>query len=129
MTFDPRETYVHLAAGGEGRTVPGGDAFWSLPDAQLEAFGHGWLVAEFTFDADWPQWEMHPAADEFVYLLSGAADLLLERAAGVERIALVAGRAVLVPRGVWHTARVHSPSRMLHVTMGAGSRHKPAAPA
>ena len=32
--------------------------------------------------------------------------------------------AVLVPRGAWHTANVHSPSVMLHVTMGSGTQHR-----
>ncbi len=126
MTLNPQETYVHLAADGAAQVVAGGDAFWSLPPERIEAFGQGWLVAEFTFDADWPNWEVHPEADEFVYLLTGEAELWLERAEGVERIAMQAGRAIVVPRGVWHTAKVRAPSRMLHVTRGAGSRHKPA---
>ena len=126
MTFDPQQTYVHLAANGAAQALPGGDAFWSQPPDQLDAHGRGWLVAEFTFDADWPNWEVHPEADEFVYLIAGEAVLLLERPEGVERIAMQAGRAVVVPRGVWHTAQVKVPSRMLHVTMGAGSQHKPA---
>lgn len=124
MAIDPTSTYIHLAADGEGRTVPGGDAFWSLPANEIERFGHGWLVAEFTFDADWPNWEMHPQADELVYLLEGAADLLLERPEGIEHVTLAGRGAVLVPRGVWHTAKVHAPARMLHVTMGAGTQHR-----
>ena len=33
--------------------------------------------------------------------------------------------AVVVPKGVWHTAKVLAPSRMLFVTMGAGTQHRP----
>jgi hypothetical protein len=36
--------------------------------------------------------------------------------------------AVVVPRGVWHTARVHAPSRMLHVTLGAGTETRAVKP-
>jgi mannose-6-phosphate isomerase-like protein (cupin superfamily) len=125
MAIDPRQTYVHLAADGAATELPGGDAFWSQSDAELDRFGRGWLVAEFQFDADWPNWEMHPDADEFVYLLSGSADLLLEGPGGTETIALRERAAVLVPRGAWHTATVHAPSRMLHVTMGSGTQHRP----
>jgi mannose-6-phosphate isomerase-like protein (cupin superfamily) len=125
MALDPRQTYVHLAADGVAAELPGGDAFWSQPQAEIEKVGHGWLVSEFAFDADWPNWEMHPDADEFVYLLAGSADLLLERPDGTQTIALRERAAVVVPRGVWHTAKVHAPSRMLHVTMGSGTQQRP----
>jgi len=70
---------------------------------------------------------MHPNADEFVYLLSGSVELLLEQALGVKSVALQGRGAVVVPRGIWHTAKVLAPSRMLFVTMGAGTEHRPCA--
>jgi len=33
--------------------------------------------------------------------------------------------ACIVPRGQWHRAVVHEPSELLHVTRGAGTRHRP----
>ena len=69
---------------------------------------------------------MHPNGDEFVYLLSGSVELLLEGAAGVKSLSMPGTGAVIVPRGVWHTAKVHAPSRMLHVTLGAGTETRPA---
>jgi len=125
MTLNPRDTYVHLSSEGLGQTVPGGEKFWALPAQELDRFGRGWLVAEFEFDDDWANWEMHPEADEFVYLISGSIDLLLELPDGTKRVAIDGEGAVLVPRGVWHTAKVHRRSRMLHVTMGAGTQHRP----
>ncbi len=122
--ISPQHTYVHLAAHGMADIVPGGPQFWAQPQAQIERYGHGWLVTEYTFDADWSNWEMHPQADEFVYLLEGAIDLLLEGAAGVETVVIAGSGAVVVPRGVWHTATVHAPSRVLHVTLGAGTQHR-----
>lgn len=121
-----QETYLQLHADGRIGRLSGGDAFWSMPPAALDAVGRGWLIAQFHFTADWPTWEMHPNGDELVYLLSGAVDLCLERATGIEVIALRDSGAVLVPRGVWHTARVAAPSRMLHVTLGAGTQTRPA---
>jgi len=126
VSFDPAETYVHLGPGGSAETVPGGEGFWSLPEADLDRFGSGWLVTEFEFSSDWPSWEMHPEADEFVYLLSGAALLLLEEAGGLREVPLRQRAAAVVPKGVWHTARVGEPSRMLFVTRGRGTRHRPA---
>ena len=68
---------------------------------------------------------MHPAGDELVYLLSGSMDLVLFEDGG-ERLVPLRGRvACVVPRGVWHTARVHEPSEVLHVTRGAGTEHEP----
>jgi quercetin dioxygenase-like cupin family protein len=126
MTLNPRKTYVGLDADGTATELPGGDAFWALSRAELERHGARWLVAEFGFDADWPTWEMHPAGDEYVLLLAGEVDLLLEEASGVRTVELREGAAVVVPRGVWHTARVRAPSRMLHVTLGAGTLTRPA---
>ena len=92
----------------------------------MERYGNGWLVSEFTFETHWPSWEMHPNADEFVYLLSGSVEVLLERPEGPQKVVLKGSGAVVVPRGIWHTAKVAAPSRMLHVTRGAGTEHRPA---
>ena len=127
MPIHPQHTYVRLADNGMAQEIPG-DAFWQLPAADLEQHGQGWLIAEFEFTEDWPTWEMHPHGDEFVYLLSGAVELLLEQDSNLVTVALNGAGAVVVPRGIWHTARVLAPSRMLHVTRGAGTETRPAAP-
>ena len=127
MSMDPSLTYLLLAATGEAEPVPGGDAFWSRPKAELDALGRRWLVSEFECSADWPTWEMHPEGDEFVYLLSGEATMVLEGPAGPTRVPLRGRAAIVVPRGVWHTAEVTAPSRMLFVTLGAGTQHRPVA--
>lgn len=124
MILHPQQTYVHLTPDGSAHTIAG-ERFWHDPDAALGPADAGWLVAEFSCSEDWPNWEMHPEGDEFVYLLSGAAELLLERDGEIVTVALEGSGAVLVPRGVWHTAKVPAPSRMLHVTRGAGTRHRP----
>lgn len=126
MHFDPSEIYVHLTAGGTAEQLPGGEQFWSKPESELDSLGNGWLVTEFECSSDWPNWEMHPAADEFVYLLSGTAVMLLQQANGLQEVPLLGRAAVVVPKGVWHTARVTQPSRMLFVTMGRGTEHRAA---
>ena len=126
MGLNPQRTYVHLAEDGVATELPGGEEFWSMPQAEMERYGNGWLVSEFEFASDWPNWEMHPNADEFVYLLSGSVEMHLEQQDGLRKVALNGSGAVVVPRGVWHTAKVTAPSRMLHVTRGAGTLLRPA---
>ncbi len=55
-----------------------------------------------------------------------SSELQLEQADGLQKIAMNGSGAIVVPRGVWHTARVFAPSRMLHVTRGAGTEVRPA---
>ena len=126
MFFDPSETYIHLTPRGSAERLPGGERFWSMPEPELDRLCHGWLITEFECSSDWSKWEMHPEGEEFVYLLSGEAVLLLEQPAGLKEVPLSGRAAVVVPRGVWHTAKVSQPSRMLFVTMGHGTQHRPA---
>jgi hypothetical protein len=126
MTFLPDAIYALLDARGGIRRQAGGAEFWSQPQAALDALGHDWLVSEFECDADWGSWEMHPNGDEFVYLLDGDIEFRLETPEGVVAQRIAGRGAVVVPRGVWHTAKVFKPSRMFFITMGAGTEHRPA---
>lgn len=125
MPTDLSSQYVFLDAAGHATPLAGGDAFWSQPHEDLERYGHGWLVSEYPCARDWPQWEMHPQADEIVRLTAGAADLHLDGPAGIQVVRLRAGDAYVVPRGAWHTLKVVESCRILHITMGAGTQHRP----
>lgn len=124
--FEPIEHYVHLDLGGVATVLPGGAAFWSMAPDQMMRIGQGWLVSEYCFEQDWPNWEMHPAGDEIVYVLEGEAILHLEHSEGMTALPVRAPGMVVIPAGVWHTAKVLSACRMLHVTMGAGTESRPA---
>ncbi|MFJ3461560.1 cupin domain-containing protein [Achromobacter spanius] len=124
MAIDLTSHYVYLDASGAAATMTGGDEFWSQSPVDLEKYGRGWLVSEYKFAADWPQWEMHPGADEIVRLMAGAAELHLEWPTGVQVVKMLAGDAYVVPKGAWHTVKVIEPCRMLHITMGAGTQHR-----
>lgn len=126
MLLNPQHTYLHLTENGAATQLPGGEEFWSMSEAEMEHVGNGWLLSEFEFSADWPNWEMHPNADEFVYLLSGMAEVHLEQQDGLCKVTLDGSGAIVIPRGVWHTAKVTAPSRMLFVTQGAGTQLRPA---
>ena len=124
MPLDPEHTYVHLAENGQSAETPGGHAFWQLPPAEMARFDQGWLVSEFVCSEDWSNWEMHPHGDELVYLLSGDVELQLELPEGLQTERITGRGAKLVPRGVWHTAKVFTPSRMFFVTRGEGTQHR-----
>ena len=83
-------------------------------------------MSAFTFSEPWSTWERHPAGEEVVMLLSGAATLVLEES-GQERTVPLdePGAYVLVPRNTWHTARTTLPTTLLFLTPGAGTEHRP----
>lgn len=119
-------TYVHLPDDRSALGIAVDDAFWP----QLIAGGRpelerGRLVMQFDFSSNWGEWERHPAGEELVILLSGAAELLLELPDGTSRMKLaLPGDFVIVPRGVWHTAHTKQACSMLFVTHGPGTEHR-----
>jgi mannose-6-phosphate isomerase-like protein (cupin superfamily) len=121
-------TFVHLAEGGDATPLPVTDTFWTdLTSGRLGDLDGGRLVSACKFTSDWDAWERHPAGDELVCLLSGAMTFVLDTPGGQAEIRLdEPGAFLLVPRGTWHTARVHNPSLGLFVTAGAGTEHRPA---
>ncbi|MFI5319913.1 MAG: cupin domain-containing protein [Myxococcota bacterium] len=122
--FDLHASYVHLADGPDAKRVEVTPDFWRTLDAKPELRG-GRLVTAARFDADWPHWEMHPAGEELVMLVSGALDVVLEDATGQRAtLPLRARGALLIPRGTWHWARVLEPSELWFVTYGEGTRHR-----
>ena len=92
-------------------------------DRQFASFKGHVLVSIFEFDKDWPTWERHPAGDEIVCLLSGRATFLLEDGRRIELGE--PGGFVIVPKGMWHTAKTTVPTKMVFVTPGEGTENKP----
>jgi mannose-6-phosphate isomerase-like protein (cupin superfamily) len=123
--FDLARTYVHLADGGMGAAIDVGPAFWQeLMTGARDYPGRLAMVASFA--EDWPHWEMHPAGEELIYLLSGAADVVLDDGAKERTVALRAeAPCLLMPRGVWHRFSVIEPGAALFVTAGEGTQHRP----
>jgi mannose-6-phosphate isomerase-like protein (cupin superfamily) len=122
--FDLATTYVQLDDGPAASPVKVDDVFWESIDQRPELHG-GRLVGTFHNAADWDVWEMHPAGDEVVCLLSGAIDVVLDEPDGERIVSLEAGQTCIVPRGVWHSAAVREPGDTLHITRGEGTRHRP----
>jgi mannose-6-phosphate isomerase-like protein (cupin superfamily) len=115
-SFDLATTFVHLRDGGGAEPVKITPSFWSGSGAGRV---YDRMVGAFDFqssrDLHSSMQEMHPLADEVLILVSGAIDVILEEA-GVERtIALEAGQAAIVPRGVWHRLVMRRPGRLLFI--------------
>jgi mannose-6-phosphate isomerase-like protein (cupin superfamily) len=61
-------------------------------------------------------------------LLEGALGIVFERPGGrTERHNLAPGATLIVPAGVWHRAVDQQGVRMLFITFGAGTAHRPVA--
>lgn len=122
--FDLSQTYVQLDDGPSAVAIEVDERFWEEIETRPALHGER-LVGTFYNAADWDVWEMHPAGDEVVCLLSGAIDVVLEEADGERTIELRPGDTCIVRRGVWHSAVVHTPGDTLHITRGSGTRHRP----
>jgi mannose-6-phosphate isomerase-like protein (cupin superfamily) len=122
--FDLATTYVQLDDGATAFAVEVDDTFWQTIDLRPELQG-GRLVGVFHNARDWDIWEMHPAGDEVVCLLSGAIDVVLDEPDGERAVELEPGRTCIIPRGVWHRAIVREAGDTLHITRGEGTQHRP----
>jgi len=113
---------VILAARGAATLKDVSPTFYEELDAEFGGFAGCVLIQELTFDEAWPTWEVHPHGDEIVTLLSGDVDFILHEKGG-DRVVRVdqPGTYVVVPRGVWHTARPRARTTMLFFTPGEGT--------
>jgi quercetin dioxygenase-like cupin family protein len=122
---DLSEVFAVLAPDQRVTAVPVTPTIYEQLDRDFGGFRGHVLVAKYAFDADWPTWERHPAGDEIVVLLSGAAELVLDRGGSRESMSLAQpGRYVIVPKGTWHTARIAKAAEMLFITPGEGTENE-----
>ncbi len=126
MTLDLQSTFVVLQPDQSTALLQVSPSVYEKLDRDYQGFKGRTLVSSYSFDADWTSWEMHPAGDEVVCLLSGAAQMVLKRGRGEEVTRLSrTGSFVVVPKGIWHTVRTRVPTRILLVTPGEGTQNKP----
>ncbi len=121
--FNIHSTYVVLEENGNAIPIAVSDRFYEKLEQQFGDFKGKRLISHYTFEQDWDCWEMHPTGEEFVCLLSGQVDFVLEQNGGEQTVPLNSpGQYILVPRGVWHTAKVHIPSSVLFITPGEATQ-------
>jgi mannose-6-phosphate isomerase-like protein (cupin superfamily) len=126
MKLDLTSTFVVVQPDHSAVPVAVTPTIFDELDARFDRFKGRLLVSSFTFESDWSTWEIHPAGDEIVCLLSGDVTMVLDRN-GIEEIIRLreAGSFAIVPRATWHTARTSVPTKMLFVTPGEGTANKP----
>lgn len=122
-------TFVVVKPQFEADCVPVTDIFFAELDERYDDFkGHA-LISAFSFDTDWPTWEMHPNGDEFVCLISGDVKFLLRDQNGEQSLRMnEPGSFVVVPKNTWHTAKVSSTAKMIFVTPGEGTENRVSPP-
>ena len=116
-------TFVVLQPDQSAVPVAVTPTIWQELDQRFDDFKGRVLVSCFSFDSDWDTWEMHPAGDEIVCLLSGRVTFEFEGRGHVAELS-VPGTYVIVPRGTWHTAHTRIPTKMLFITPGEGTQNK-----
>ncbi len=116
-----------LAPDGAATTKAVTPNFYAELDSEFNQFKGHILVMAHSFSEDWGMWEMHPMGDETVILQEGNVDFVLWQD-GKETVLNVSepGSYVVVPRGVWHTARPHAKTSMIFFTPGEGTLNEAA---
>lgn len=123
-------TPVHLGLGSRVMPI---DGFAWAPEV-LESYtaavaadgAEGRMVMIFDDEGgSWTSWERHPAGDELVVCLAGKVTMIREVDGEPDPVELRPGQAMINPPGVWHTADVDGPSRILTITPGIGTEHRP----
>lgn len=122
--FTLDSTYIHLRPDERALAMEGGAKFWQ-GIAERRDLDQGRLMGCTDQKGNWSHWERHPAGDEILTLLSGEMAIVLETDAGEQRATLRPGETFIVPKGVWHRGIVTVPGRLMFVTPGAGTEHKP----
>lgn len=123
--MDIGSTFVVVDKDLSAQTVTVTDNIWAEIDQRFGDFRGSSLISSFSFDADWPTWEVHPHGDDFVCLLSGDTEMILATADEDKSVHLTEpGAFVIVPQGTWHTAKVNAPSKMLFVTPGQDTENR-----
>lgn len=118
-------SFVVLDDANNAIPIAVGDRFYEKLEQQFGDFKGKRLISHYTFEQDWDSWERHPAGEEFVCLLSGQVDFVLEQDEGEKIVSLnTPGQYIVVPRGVWHTARVYTSSSVLFITPGEGTQSR-----
>jgi mannose-6-phosphate isomerase-like protein (cupin superfamily) len=126
--LDLSETFLHLER-GRAEAMPVDERFWERVISGQKPLP-GWLVASFEFPCATEDGEghseRHPSGDEIHVCVSGAMAAVLEHDDGEEVIEFSHGQTCLIPRGTWHRLVARQPSRIVSLTFGEGTEHRPA---
>jgi quercetin dioxygenase-like cupin family protein len=124
--FTLDSTFVNLRPDDSAQLLKIGPRFWATIGRRTD-LGDGRLMGVTAQKADWPHWERHPGGEEILTMLSGEMDLVLETRSGERRVRLKTGQTFVVPRGIWHRGVGRKPGKLMFITPGAGTEHRPVA--
>ena len=125
---DLSTTPVHLGLGSRALSIGGfawdPDVLRSYAAAVAADGAEGRMVMIFDDDSSWTSWERHPHGDEVVVCLAGRLSIIREVDGDAHHVELAPGEATVNPAGVWHTADIDGPVRILTITPGLGTEHR-----
>ena len=122
-TLDLAEAFLSLNPTGVATVLEGEHFGIRLGKAPPDM---AYLVGVYPMTTDWPHWEMHPKGCEILVMLDGRLEMTLDRDGALSTVLLEPGATLVIPPGAWHIARVLEPGRLLGVTYGEGTEHRPA---
>ena len=122
MPLDLEQVFLALSPDGRADELPGEHFGIRLSHAPADM---AYLVGVYPFTADWPHWEMHPKGHEVLVFLEGRLEMTLEQDGQRRVVEVGPGSTLVIPPGAWHIARVLEPGRMLGLTYGEGTQHRP----
>lgn len=103
------------------------DSLYERLNTSYDDFSGHQLISAYHFSEDWASWECHPHGDEVIILQSGHVVVRTESDGNTHSTSLnEINDTFIVPAKTWHTMKVLEPSRVLFVTPGEGTRHRPA---
>ncbi|SFO21764.1 Cupin domain-containing protein [Pseudonocardia ammonioxydans] len=127
--IDLSTTPLHLGLGSRARPIDG----FAFDPAVLQAYGdavaedgiEGRMVVLIDEEGPGDHWERHPAGDEVVVCVSGTVTVVRDVGGPAEQVVLRPGEATVNPAGVWHAVDVDGAARILTITPGVGTEHRP----
>ena len=112
---------VHVPPAGHALLLQG-EALTAHPQHLPEGYLLGVFEVSVSADVHPDMWEMHPAGDEVLVMLSGELEVEYSDELHRDTSSLEAGHGMLMPTGVWHRLRLREPGRLLVLSPPQGTR-------
>lgn len=120
-TFSFPGAAVHILPSGNASLLQG-----EAIKAQLRNLPEGHLFGVFQIsspdDLHSNIWEMHPSGDEILLMLAGELGVEYSDGFHCGSSALESGRAMVMPKGVWHRLLLREPGLLLVLSPSQGTK-------
>lgn len=122
---DLSKTYLQMKPSGDSKAWEATEFWNAVKTGKGIDSPFGFMVAQYSWSSSWNHWECHPNGDELLIAVDGCLQLLLEIDGKESTVTLEAPSSFLVPRGIWHTANLTKPCRIIGVSAGEGTQGRP----